>query len=115
MVVALFINHTFLCRYLFPEATPLWQPAASHCAMEAALEHVASDPGMRREALQLVQFLMTACPSNLEQGLRDLAVLHYDNGLRIIDRKWVVSVLDQGKSRRIMEGPCFGNAVQVGT
>ncbi|GIL42637.1 hypothetical protein Vafri_581, partial [Volvox africanus] len=77
-----------LNRYLFPEAQPLWQPDASHSAMEAALQHVAADTGVRREALQLVQYLMTACPSNLEQGFRDLSRLHYDNGLRTIDRKF---------------------------
>ncbi len=60
--------------------------------MERALKHVAADSGVRREALQLVQFLMTACPSNLEQGFKDLSRLHYDNGLRAMDRKWVLSI-----------------------
>lgn len=55
--------------------------------MEAALAHVAADGGVRRQALALVGCLMTGCAANLEAGLRDLTALHYDNGLRITDRK----------------------------
>ncbi|GIL73346.1 hypothetical protein Vretifemale_3533 [Volvox reticuliferus] len=105
-----------LNRYLFPEAQPLWQPDASHSIMEAALQHVAADAGVRREALQLVQFLMTACPSNLEQGFRDLSRLHYDNGLRTIDRKFDIGgegVKSEGSYVGLRNGgaTCYMNSV----
>ncbi|GFR40524.1 hypothetical protein Agub_g1093, partial [Astrephomene gubernaculifera] len=85
-LIALLLN-----RYLFPEAGPLWQPDPPPAAAEAALAQAAGDPGARREALALLQLLMTRCPANLEQGFRELRRLHFDNGLRVVDRKFDIS------------------------
>ncbi len=110
--MTLYCNTSFFPpRYLFPEARYLWVPASAPAPLtevEGALRLVAGAPAVRREALLLVQTLMAGCPANLEAGLRDLSALHYENGLRILDRKWVRGYAASTMSQELLGIVLFG-------